>query len=242
MSFFPRVFPRSGIGGGGGPPPWTPASLTNLRGWYRADLGVTLVGSDVDAWADQSGVGNHLEAASSGARPLFGATSGPNSTPAITFDGSAEWLRKLSFSAGGTVGAHTFAMVVRLDAFTASRRWASYGGAALVLNSTGTPAKVRGARAGGADSISTTTMDTTYRSVLYTWDGSSQSVWIGSTAEDTDANAGSAIADSGSFEVASSVGSNFGAITLAELAFMRAAMTSGERAGWAAYVSARYGV
>jgi hypothetical protein len=242
MSFFPRVFPRSGIGGGGGPHPWTPADLTSLRGWYRADLGITLVGSDVDAWADQSGIGNDLSAASAGARPLFGATAGPNSTPAVTFDGIGEWLRKTNFSAGGTVGAHTFAMVVRLDTFGASRRWASYAAAALVLNSAGTPAKVRGARSGGADSASTTTMDTTYRSVLYPWDGASQSVWIGGVAEDTDANAGAAIADAGTFEVAASSGGNFGAITLAELLFMREAMSESERAGWASYVASRYGV
>ena len=37
---------------------FTPASLADLKAWYRADLGITLNGGDVSAWADQSGTGD----------------------------------------------------------------------------------------------------------------------------------------------------------------------------------------
>jgi hypothetical protein len=39
-------------------PDFTPKSLYGVQGWYRADLGITLSGSYVVGWADQSGVGD----------------------------------------------------------------------------------------------------------------------------------------------------------------------------------------
>jgi hypothetical protein len=53
---------------GGG---FTPASLTGLIGWYKADVGVTNTGNNTPAtaWADQSGNGNTL--ATAGSDPKF---------------------------------------------------------------------------------------------------------------------------------------------------------------------------
>jgi len=39
--------------------PFSPADLTGLSLWLKADAGITLSGSDVTAWADQSGNGNN---------------------------------------------------------------------------------------------------------------------------------------------------------------------------------------
>jgi len=44
------------IGGGA---PFSPANLSGLSLWLKADAGVTLSGSNVTAWADQSGNGRH---------------------------------------------------------------------------------------------------------------------------------------------------------------------------------------
>lgn len=72
---------------GGGPPAWTPKSLgSTLKLWLRGDLGVTLNGSNVSAWADQSGNGNHVTQATGAKQPTFVA-SGINNKPTLTFDG-----------------------------------------------------------------------------------------------------------------------------------------------------------
>lgn len=49
---------------------WTPRHLSPIA-WYRADLGITLVGSKVSAWADQSGNGNHLAQSTDALRPTY---------------------------------------------------------------------------------------------------------------------------------------------------------------------------
>ena len=41
-------------------PPWTPSSLTGLLAWYKGDAGLTLSGSTVVSWADQSVNANDL--------------------------------------------------------------------------------------------------------------------------------------------------------------------------------------
>ncbi len=73
----------------------TPASYGTLAGWWKAD---SFALSDADPiggtgveWTDQSGVGNHLTQASSGARPLF-KTNIFGSQPAIRFDGADDEL------------------------------------------------------------------------------------------------------------------------------------------------------
>lgn len=52
---------------------WTPRRLNPIA-WYRADLGITLVGSKVSAWADQSGNGNHLSQSTDALRPAYVAS------------------------------------------------------------------------------------------------------------------------------------------------------------------------
>lgn len=46
----------------------------NLSLWLRADLGITLNGSNVSAWADQSGNGNNVSQSTSGFQPAYNAT------------------------------------------------------------------------------------------------------------------------------------------------------------------------
>lgn len=78
-----------------GKPVWTryigstsfdPISLGNLEAWWKADAGITLNGSNVSQWDDQSGNGKNLTQATAGSQPLYVA-SGINGFPSLTFDG-----------------------------------------------------------------------------------------------------------------------------------------------------------
>jgi len=54
---------------------FTPKSLPGLLLWLRADLGITLAGSKVSAWADQSGNGYDFAQGTDARRPVFNAGS-----------------------------------------------------------------------------------------------------------------------------------------------------------------------
>jgi len=67
------------------------APTTGLQVWYKADVGVTTVGSAVSQWDDQSGNGRHATQGTSGNRPTL--TSGAlNGKPVVTFDGTNDFL------------------------------------------------------------------------------------------------------------------------------------------------------
>jgi len=75
---------RSVVASSGGGTPFSPADLTNLSLWLKADAGVTLSGSNVTAWADQSGNGKNM---TSDIAPTF-VSNAKNGKPALAFDGS----------------------------------------------------------------------------------------------------------------------------------------------------------
>ena len=75
----------------GGEATFSPANLSGLSLWLKADAGVTLSGSDVTAWADQSGNGNNASS-SPGTRPTF-VSPFLNGKPAIEFDGQGQVMQ-----------------------------------------------------------------------------------------------------------------------------------------------------
>jgi hypothetical protein len=62
---------------------FSPANLSGLSLWLKADAGVSLSGSNVTAWADQSGTGKNMTAAG-GNQPTFIASE-LNGKPVIDF-------------------------------------------------------------------------------------------------------------------------------------------------------------
>jgi hypothetical protein len=68
----------------------TPRLIPNLGLWLEADVGITLVGGAVDAWADQSGNGRNFSAPALSNRPAYSGTL--NGLPVLTFDGSTDYL------------------------------------------------------------------------------------------------------------------------------------------------------
>lgn len=63
---------------------WSPATPGNLLGWWKADVGITLSGANVTAWADQSGGGRDWSI-SGGSEPQYSATGWNGATHGVTF-------------------------------------------------------------------------------------------------------------------------------------------------------------
>jgi hypothetical protein len=76
---------------------FSPSELSGLFLWLKADAGVTLSGSNVTAWADQSGNGNN--AISPTIPPTF-VSSSINSKPSISFNGDGSWMQIAQNSVG----------------------------------------------------------------------------------------------------------------------------------------------
>jgi len=226
---------------GGGPVEIPFPTLTNLRGRYRADLGITLVGPDVDAWADQSGIGNDLSAPAAGARPLYVA-SGFNGSPYpyLELDGTAERLTRTVMSWGGVTTSYSLAFIMQVVTASATDILFQYAGS--YPYGPGAAGGQLSMNDNGAVSTSTTAI-TTPKLIAFTKGGGSQTVYVGETQEDDDANATAGEADGGSISIgAQSSGANFFNVRIAELILMRSKLTAAERTALYAYARARYGV
>lgn len=70
---------------------FAPTQLSGCALWLRADLGVTLNGSTVSAWANQGTAGGSVSQGTAASQPTWSATGGPNSRAALAFDGG-DWL------------------------------------------------------------------------------------------------------------------------------------------------------
>jgi hypothetical protein len=120
----------SGGGSAGGGGSFTPTSLSGCVLWLRADLGVTLNGSTVSAWADQSGNGNNASQGTAASQPTYNATTGPGGTlPGITFDGTSDMLNVNSLAAAfnGADLPFTFIVSAKMPADTVTRSVFSFG-------------------------------------------------------------------------------------------------------------------
>lgn len=76
---------------GGAPAPFNPSQLDGLVGWFRADQGITLNGSDVSEWAPIAGTSSPLSQPNSAKQPAFLA-SGINGLPSVNHDANLQGL------------------------------------------------------------------------------------------------------------------------------------------------------
>ena len=75
--------------------PW---DLSDCIVALRADLGITLNGANVSAWADQTGLGHNVVQAVAAKQPPFAAAAGPNAKPCVQFDGIDDCLKAVGFT------------------------------------------------------------------------------------------------------------------------------------------------
>ena len=91
-------------------PPFLPSSLGGLALWLKADAGVTLDGSDVTEWADQSG--NTNNASPVDAPPVFNA-SDLNGKPTISLTSMDDYIERvfsISINPLGVAGSTAFSV------------------------------------------------------------------------------------------------------------------------------------
>lgn len=93
--------PPKVITDGGSPPKvivsaWTLAEVPNKVLWVEADFGVTLSGSEVSQWNDQSGNANHLTQAGATKADYISSDATLNNKPVIAFNGSNDFMNLTS--------------------------------------------------------------------------------------------------------------------------------------------------
>lgn len=107
--------------------------------WLRADRGITLNGSNVSAWADQSGGGNNVSQGTAGNQPAFNSSNGSfNSKPSVDpvypryLNGSISTIAQpFAIFGAGKSGTSTGAEQMFLDTDPAERMLGCSGSGAI---------------------------------------------------------------------------------------------------------------
>lgn len=114
----------------------TPLSIMGAStvAWWRADLGITLNGATVSAWADQGPNAFHLTQGTAASQPDYTAAGGPNSTPSVLFKGTDDFLRNTAIDRPAPNATPTFVWcVLRNVTWTINLRFWCFGTANLGL-------------------------------------------------------------------------------------------------------------
>jgi hypothetical protein len=238
---------------------FTPAALSNLIGWYSADVGAytdagtTLAtgGQTVQQWNDRSSVGNHLSQSTSDARPTF-TTGVQNGKPGIVFSTAtvADFMANASFALGGTT-ASVFCVIKgsspgdnsRVVSFTGNGQASDFGNTPsavfMFFNSSST--KVNGFRNGGTLSNGTVT-DGTFNQLGSVFDGANHTLYINGTAQTAAANSDT-FGATGTLSIgAQADGTNPFDGTFLEIVVTSSALSSTQRTQLASYFTTKWAV
>jgi hypothetical protein len=79
--------------------PFQPSSVPGLVLWLRGDLGISLNGSTVSAWADQSGNGNNATQSTGSSQPVL--TTSIGGQQCVSFNASGKTMTFAQFLAAG---------------------------------------------------------------------------------------------------------------------------------------------
>lgn len=243
---------------------WTPALLANLIAWYKADSGVfsdlggttpATDGQAVARWDDNSGHGYHYLQATSGLRPIFGASAMGSGKPGLIADLNAGTV--MFTAAGVAMGTGNLAsgfFVAQLTANpTAFGRVFGYVGGAdgtdsdtdsviFGLQYPGNP-DVSAYRGGTIIGPGTAVANTTFQFGAV-FDGTDATVYLNNTEAASEA-INMNFSDAGLIELFSnynfgSAGGNTWDGAIGEIVLTNGAMSSDDRASLATYFSGRW--
>ena len=219
-----------------GAPAFTPASLTSLRLWVKSDTGITIA-TGVSQWDDLSGNANHLVQATGANQPVV-TNSAINGLPAITFDGTNDFIKK-AFTLAQPA---TVFIVFRQNTWTLNDQlYDGNGGDTMILSQSGGASP--SLRIYGGAAYLTPTSDLAVgvfglASAVYSGVSSSFQINNGTTVS----GSGGSASPGGMTVAAGASGSFCADISVAEIIVMAATATAGERTSMRAYVTARYGI
>lgn len=236
--------PLSPAGGGffpspeGGAPAWSPLDLSPVF-WVRSDLGITVTGSGVSTWADQSGNARDLTQITDAQRPPLVAAS-LNGHNVLRFLGGTKRLDWASPWAQPNEA--TVLLIGRCVTGAAVQQAVSRSGGSGPICYTSVTS-LRPATYTNASSRADWGSDLTATSpylVSFSWNVTAQwhKVRVNASAEVTDATAPSAAANF------SDVGASSGGMEwdIAEAIVVASELTAGQHASLMTYASSRYGV
>jgi hypothetical protein len=174
---------------------FTPASISDLKVWLKGDSGITLVGGEVDVWADQSGNGNNVSAPAAINRPTLSTRNGKN---ALVFNGNNKVLQNLTAQLLRNSGAATIIVAGTVDNTASGRQQVNIGTPTLtgraVLGYKVNGGSKLGAAASGrrtnADTISAevgqATLDTSWlnNSAIFSWSTATLTTFVNNVQTD----------------------------------------------------------
>ena len=220
-----------------------PDSISGLQLWLRADLGVTVSGSGVSLWEDQSGNGRDYEQGTDNRRPTV-SSGGLGGQDALAFDPSSNPQHLTSASAFPALSsAYSIFAVYENRAvvnFGTIVDFESSNKAIRQSGSTGLTEWLQDASPLVIVTAAATSIDDAKYDFV-TWDGSTAEYFENNSSEGTESSTddmGSATAAIGA-RAAASLANN---MLFAELAVYDNDIGSAGRATLSAYASARYGL
>lgn len=124
---------QTGPGGVG-----TANGTTSLRAWWRGDAGLTLSGSAISSWGDQSGYGNNLSQAVNGNRPTTAVSATLNNRSIVRYTGSSSQFFTAPAFSGPGVDNITFFIVANGTSYQSLIRFQDVAGTFVVYPWEGT--------------------------------------------------------------------------------------------------------
>lgn len=223
------------IGGGSVVSPQTIFG-SSLKLWLRSDLGITLNGSNVSAWDDQSGNGNHVTQATPANQPAYNASDAAYANrPTVEATLTTHYLASGAFAVSQPC---TIIFVGEIDTSfcTAISTGTSAGTNPIIFNSAGNVAINAGVTRGSGVGA------TTKHSTLAEFNGVTSFVGVDNwlTGGVTGDAGASAIAALG---VGAYTNGTFGSVgKCAEVIILSGLATAPQKTQLAAYLAARYGL
>ena len=243
-----------GVGSGGGWA-WTPAALgSSLALWLRADMGITLNGSTVSAWADQSGNGRNATQGTAANQPTYQASNANlGGQASLLFDGSTDFLLNSGALFTGNA-THSIFIVARPVTLTSTEGFACVGSTTAGTRATSTIGQIDSAGFkwwwGGDDQLSPVSAGALVAGTAYvagkTYDSASTVVfgYVNGTQDGTATYGASTPNLSAGYAVGTYTGSAGGASNseIAEMVVLSTVPSATDRGNITRYLGARYGI
>lgn len=228
---------------------FNPRSIANLYAWFRSDMGITLNGSTVSAWADQSGNGKNLTQGTASNQPTFvSSDSEYNNYGSLSFDGVNDVLTGASFNYGSftmfivgkvTTAAGNGYYYIRGSGASSDYLWSRTADTLYVDRNN---ASTRNRK---DNNNATWGVGSTPKTVTQSFDGTNAGSILrvngsGQTMTETAANDPGTSSVSRTFNLYSDNATYFTIGTIAELIIYSAALSANDRSRIEAYLKARY--